>query len=68
MLQVSAGRLVETIRPLWPTLGSGTRLLATEEGMSSNARELSGVKLIVRAAVPSLQGRVVLVKTDDKVT
>ena len=36
--------------------------------MSSDARELSGVKLTVTAAMPSLRGRVVLVETDDEVT
>ena len=36
--------------------------------MSSDARELSGVKLTVKAALPSLRGRVVLVETDNKVT
>ena len=36
--------------------------------MSNNARELSGVKLRVRAALPSLRGQVVLVETDNKVT
>ena len=36
--------------------------------MSGNDRELSGVKLTVKAALPSLRGRVVLVETDNKVT
>ena len=36
--------------------------------MSSDARELSGVKLTVKAALPSLRGRVVLVEIDNKVT
>ena len=35
--------------------------------MSTDARELSGVKLIVKAAPPHLQGRVVLIETDSEV-
>ena len=60
----------------WRPFGHSSRLkdeargfsLPTEEGMSSNAWELPGVKLTVRAALPSLRGRVVLVETDSKVT
>ena len=36
--------------------------------MSSSARELSGVKLTVKAGLEHLCNRVVLVKTDSKVT
>ena len=54
-----SGRLKDKARGFW---------LPTEEGMSNNARELSGVKLRVKAALPSLRGQVVLVETDNKVT
>ena len=37
-----------------------------EQGMSSNARELSGVLLTVQAVLPSLRGKQVLVETDNK--
>ena len=36
--------------------------------MSSNARELSGVKLTVKAGLEHFRNRVVLVETDNKVT
>ena len=36
--------------------------------MSSNARELSGVKLTVKADLEHFRNRVVLVETDNKVT
>ena len=36
--------------------------------MSSNARELSGVKLTIKAGLEHFRNRVVLVKTDNKVT
>ena len=36
--------------------------LPHEQGMSSNARELSGVLLTVQAALPSLRGKLVLVE------
>ena len=63
------GRVLETSRPLRPAQGRGTRLLATDQrGNEQDARELSGVKLKVRAALPSLRGRVVLMETDNKVT
>jgi len=39
-----------------------------EEGMLSNARELSGVKLTVKAGLEHFCNRVVLVETDSKVT
>ena len=42
--------------------------LPHEQGMSSNARELSGVLLTVQAALPSLRGKQVLVETDNKAT
>ena len=64
------GRVLETSRPLRPAQGRGARLLATDRrgNEQPHSRELSGVKLTVRAAVPSLRGRVVLVETDDKET
>ena len=36
--------------------------------MSSNARELSGVKLTIKAGLEHFRNRVVLVETDNKVT
>ena len=36
--------------------------------MSSDARELSGVKLTVKAGLEHFRNRVVLVETDNKVT
>ena len=42
--------------------------LPHEQGMSSNARELSGVLLTVQAALPSLRGKQVLVEFDNKAT
>ena len=42
--------------------------LPTEEGMSSNARELSDVKLTIKAGLEHFRNGVVLVETDDKVT
>ena len=42
--------------------------LPLEEGMSSNAWELSGVMLTVKAGLKHFRNRVVLVETDNKVT
>ena len=42
--------------------------LPKEQGMSSNARELSGVLLTVQAALPALRNKQVLVETDNKTT
>ena len=42
--------------------------LPLEEGMSSSARELSGVKLTVEAGLEHFCNRVVLVENDNKVT
>ena len=54
-----SGKLHHEARDLW---------LPSEEGMSSNARELSGVKLTVKAGLEHFRNRVVLVETDNKVT
>ena len=42
--------------------------LPQEQGMSSNARELSGVLLTVQAALSALRNKQVLVETDNKTT
>ena len=42
--------------------------LPSKEGMSSSARDLSGVKLTVKAGLEHFRNRVVLVETDNKVT
>ena len=54
-----AGKLKDEARGFW---------LPSEEGMSSNARELSGVKLTIEAGLEHFRNRVVLVETDNKVT
>lgn len=54
-----SGKLKDEARGFW---------LPTEEGMSSNARELSGVKLTIQAGLEHFRNRVVLVETDNKVT
>jgi len=54
-----SGKLQREARGFW---------LPSEEGMSSNARELSGVKLTVKAGLEHFRNRVVLVETDNKVT
>ena len=54
-----SGKLHHEARGLW---------LPSKEGMSSNARELSGVKLTVKAGLEHFRNRVVLVATDNKVT
>ena len=54
-----AGKLKDEARGFW---------LPSEEGMSSNARELSGVKLTIKAGLEHFRNRVVLVETDNKVT
>ena len=54
-----SGKLKDEARGFW---------LQTEEGMSSNARELSGVKLTIQAGLEHFRNRVVLVETDNKVT
>ena len=53
------GKLKDEARGFW---------LPSEEGMSSNARELSGVKLTIEAGLEHFRNRVVLVETDNKVT
>ena len=40
----------------------------SEQGMSSNAQELSGVKLMIKASLEHFRNWVVLVETDNKVT
>ena len=68
-LQPRLGRVVATIWPDRQCSQRSQRLLAPhEQGMSSNARELSGVLLTVQAALPSLRGKRVLVETDNKAT
>ena len=60
----------------WRPFGHSSKLhheargfwLPSEEGMSSNARELSSVKLTVKAGLGHFRNRVVLVETDNKVT
>ena len=42
--------------------------LPSEEGMSSNAQELSGVKLTVKAGLEHSRNRLVLMETDNEVT
>ena len=54
-----SGKLHHKARGFW---------LPSEEGMSSNARKLSGVKLTVKAGLEHFCNRVVLVETDNKVT
>ena len=54
-----SGKLKDEARGFW---------LPSEEGMSSNARELSGVKLTIQAGLEHFRNRVVLVETDNKVT
>ena len=54
-----SGKLKNEARGFW---------LPTEEGMSSNARELSGVKLTIQAGLEDFRNRVILVETDNKVT
>jgi hypothetical protein len=54
-----AGKVRHEARGFW---------LPSEENMSSNARELSGVLLTVKAAASHLRGKVVLVETDNIVT
>ena len=58
--------MVENVRPLWQAQGRGSRLLATIGG--GYARELSSVKLTVKAGLEHFYNRVVLVETDNKVT
>ena len=53
------GKLKDEARGFW---------LPSEQGMSSNARELSGVKLTIKAGLEHFRNRVVLVETDNKVT
>ena len=60
----------------WRPFGHSSKLkdeargfwLPSEEGMSSNARELSGVKLTIEASLEHFWNRLVLVETDNKVT
>ena len=54
-----SGKLKDEARGFW---------LPSEEGMSSNARELSCVKLTIQAGLEHFRNRVVLVETDNKVT
>ena len=42
--------------------------LPLEEGMSSNAQDLSGVKLTIQAGLKHFHNQVVLIETDNKVT
>ena len=67
--QPRLGRMVATVRPLG-TLRNEARgfWLPKEQGMSSNAIELSEALLTVQAALPALRNKQVLVETDNKVT
>ena len=59
----------------WRPFGPSSKLhheaqgfwLSSEEGTSSNARELSGVKLTIKAGLEHFRDRVVLADTDNKV-
>ena len=54
-----SGKLKDEARGFW---------LPSEGGMNSNAQELNGVKLTVKAGLEHFRNRMVLVETDNKVT